>query len=356
MTWQPINLAKIADKPPVEPTIGSGNLIYPGARHLFSGEPESAKTIAAYAILLETIRSGRDVLLADWEMGPDLAKQRLREMGATDDDLERLHYVEPDRAPTADDYHQFSHVGLAAFDASAGAYDVAGLDDNARKDVERFAATYIRPLWHAGVATILLDHVVKAKDNRGRYSIGSERKMGGVDVHLGFEVVKRISRGHDGLARIVTHKDRFGFLARPRAGELELRSDPDTHAITWTFQPASEETDNTDDWRPTALMEKVSNYLRRQQAPVSRSTISRDVTGKREYLLTAIDHLVRDGYAAETPGDRKAKLVTYLHPFPPVPDPFPPVPGNGSPDQFPVPPLSRGERERVDLALERDNQ
>lgn len=90
---------------------------------------------------------------------------------------------------------------LAVFDASAGAFDAAGLDDNARKDVERFSALFIRPLWHAGVATILIDHVVKAKDHRGRYSIGSERKMGGVDVHLGFEVVEQISRGQDGLAR-----------------------------------------------------------------------------------------------------------------------------------------------------------
>mgnify|MGYP003532915860 CR=1 FL=1 len=40
------------------------------------------------------------------------------------------------------------------------------------------------------------------------------------------------------LVRIDTHKDRAGFLPDV-AAELELESDPDTHAITWTFRAAS---------------------------------------------------------------------------------------------------------------------
>jgi hypothetical protein len=51
------------------------------------------------------------------------------------------------------------------------------------------------------------------------------------------------SRGRTGLVRIVTHKDRFGFLARPRAAELELRSDPDTFAVSWAFRPATNGTE-----------------------------------------------------------------------------------------------------------------
>jgi hypothetical protein len=357
MSWHPKNLRYVTDKPKVEPTIGTGRIVYPATRHAFSGEPESGKTIAAYAIALEEIRSGNLVILADFEMGEDMATERFIEMGATVDDLESLLYVEPDHAPSADEYdnliYQAETVGtptLAIFDASAGAYDAADLDDQHRKDVERFARSFVTPLWKRGLSTLVIDHVTKSRESRGRYSIGSERKLGGVDVHLGFERVKTLSRGTDGLMRLVVHKDRRGFLTRPTAADLVLQSDPLTHAITWQFRPPTSETTG-DEWRPTGLMEKVSNYLQRQREPVSRSQICRDVKGKREYLLAAIDHLVLEGHAAETAGDRNAKLVAYLHPFPPVPDQFPPVPENGSTDQFPVPPSLEGERERVDQAL-----
>ena len=54
--------------------------------------------------------------------------------------------------------------------------------------------------WSAGART------------RGAFAIGSERKVGGVDVHLCFEVVLPIKRGGRGLYKIVTHKDRLGRL------------------------------------------------------------------------------------------------------------------------------------------------
>jgi len=93
MSWDPINLAKIEERPPLEPTLGGLGLVYPGKRHVFSGPPESAKTLAAYAIALEIIRSGGSVVLIDFEMGPFDARDRLLELGATEPDFERLHYV-----------------------------------------------------------------------------------------------------------------------------------------------------------------------------------------------------------------------------------------------------------------------
>lgn len=77
MSWEPIDLAKLEPRPVSFPSIGGVNLIYPGKRHVFSGAPESAKTIAAYAIMLEEIRLGGNVLLIDFEMGPWDARERL---------------------------------------------------------------------------------------------------------------------------------------------------------------------------------------------------------------------------------------------------------------------------------------
>jgi hypothetical protein len=82
-----------------------------------------------------------------------------------------------------------------------------------------------------GTSRIVLDHVVKNSDNRGKYAIGSERKTGGADVHLSFDTTTPISRGNVGRFKITTHKDRHGHLKRGHVADLELRSDPTTHAI-----------------------------------------------------------------------------------------------------------------------------
>jgi hypothetical protein len=155
------------------------------------------------------------------------------------------------------------------------------------------------------VTTLLIDHVTKNAEGRGKYAIGSERKTGQPEVQLGLEVVKPLHRGATGLVRIVTHKDRPGHLTRPAAAELELRSDPETHAISWTFQERSGTTPGTsgNDWRPTVLMDRVLEYVTRYPEPISRSALANAVQGKREYVLRAIDALVRDQLLA--PDGRK---------------------------------------------------
>src|SRR4029077_9321307 len=127
-----------------------------------------------------------------------------------------------------------------------------------------FARTVTTPLWHSNVASILLDHVVKKAGERGKFVIGSERKGGGADVHLGFETVTAISRGDHGLYKLIVHKDRFGHLHRPKAAEFVVESDPLTHAITATFvlETADQaDSETSGEWLPTEIMQKVSRWL-----------------------------------------------------------------------------------------------
>lgn len=140
-------------------------------------------------------------------------------------------------------------VVLDSFDPLLGLH---GLDPNASADVDGFYRTVVEPLRTHGSAVVLLDHVAKARDTRGRFAIGSQRKIGAAEVALGFETVTPSARGRTGLARIITHKDRLGHLPRPRAAELELRSDPDTGAVSWTLRAAQDATGDT--FRPTNLM------------------------------------------------------------------------------------------------------
>jgi hypothetical protein len=316
-SWTPRNLAEMEDTPPVQPTLGGLSLCYPGKRHVFSGPQESAKTLAAYVIGLSVVRAGSSVVLIDFEMGPWDAKTRLRELGASDEELGRFPYVAPETKAT--------EVAIAALvecapalvivDAAAGAYDLQELDDNKRGDVERFTRFYVNGFWKAGIATIVLDHVTKNAETRGNYAIGSERKVGGADVHLGFTVVKPISRGTKGVYKITTHKDRGGCLKRGVLCEFDLESDPDTHFISWQFkQPAVVDDEHT--FRPTVKMEQASRWLEKQlEENVPMSHIEKGIGGDREAGRLAIQLLVDEGNFREKAGPRNARLMTLVRPY-----------------------------------------
>jgi hypothetical protein len=154
-----------------------------------------------------------------------------------------------------------------------------GLDGLKTGDVERFYRDVVDPLRTHGGAVVILDHLPKATEGRGKWAIGSERKIGACDVHLGLEVIHPFGRGKTGKAKITTHKDRHGYLPRPRAGELELTSDPETELITWQITLADQE-QNTEPFRPTFLMQRISEYLELQTEPVSRNSVEQNVKGK----------------------------------------------------------------------------
>ena len=318
MTWDPVNLAKLEERPLLTPSLGGIGLVYPGKRHVFSGPPESAKTLAAYTIALAEIRAGGVVILIDFEMGPYDARERLRDLGATDEAFAHLFYVEPE-APATEAVMRELLVWkptLVIVDASVGAYDLQGLDDNKRKDVEQFASVWVDTFRFHDVATILLDHVPKNADGRGRFAIGSERKVGGADVHLGFEVVQPVRRGGEGLYRVIVHKDRLGHLHRPKAAEFVLTSDPETHAITATFAlESSDQSEDGQQWEPTVLMQRVSEFLAAMTEPVSRNRVETSIHGRAVYLRQALDALVRGGYASETPGRAGARLYALVKPY-----------------------------------------
>jgi hypothetical protein len=317
-SWLPQNLADLPDQPPEPPTLGGFGIVYHGKRHVFSGPQESAKTLAAYAIGIETLRAipNRYIAIIDFEMGHRSARTRLRELGATNPELARILYIEPEVPANIDRIALLVALQpqLVIIDAAAGAYALQGLDDNNRGDVEKFAALYTNAFFQAGIATITLDHVVKNTETRGKYAIGSERKTGGVDVHLGFDTILPIKRGSTGLYKITTHKDRDGWHERGRLADLHLTSHPDTHTITWEWRQTEHDPEGHVQL-PTTLMERVSHFLEAQDEPVTRNQIVLNVKGNAEFVRKAIDHLVGLKFAEEASGSNRARLYTVTRPF-----------------------------------------
>lgn len=314
-TWIDLTSPEYAT-PPDPPAIEG--MLYAGRRHVISGPPESTKTLVAYLLLLSALRSGEGVAILDFEMGPHAAVTLLRELGATEQEVADVHYTEPAAPPTTVDIARLVGLGIGycLLDAAAGAYDATGLDDNSRKDAETFAGHWIRPLWQNGIATIVIDHVTKNADTRGKFAIGSERKTGQADVHLSLEALKPLHRGGTGLVKINVHKDRPGHLPRPTLYVIDLTSDPHTHRITWELrQPAPVET-AAGTFHYTIYMERVSRVMETSPNHTwSRNELETETKGGRDFIRSAIDSLHLTGHISESEGARGAREYTLLKPF-----------------------------------------
>ena len=295
-------------------------LFYLGANHVLSGESESLKTWLALAAAVEELKAGHGVLWVDGDdVGAGAILERLLLLGASEADVSNLFaYVLPDEPLDQEILRDVLAIvrdcscRLAVFDGFNPLLDLHGFDPNSGVEVERFYRL-IDPIRKMSVATVLTDNVVKSKESRGAWAIGSERKKSKAEVHLGMRTLEPLVRGGAGRAKIDVHKDRPGHLTRPSPGLFVVENSDG--ACSWQIQP-DESRDDEGAFRPTALMAKVSRYLELHgdESP-SRNQIEQGVQGKGEYVRIAIDRLIEEGYAAGFSGPRGAKLVRLERPF-----------------------------------------
>ena len=341
-SWQPIDLVALGDVSPLEASISG--LAYPGGLHLIYGEPEATKSWLCLILALEEIRAGRRVVFVDLETNARLIRARLVDLGATADELERLHYIAPSEPISGKQIQTDLDALLATcapslivIDALAGALALHSFDGNSNADVETFYAVTLAPFRATEAAIVLVDHVVKNREERGRWPIGAQRKLGGADVGLLIEPVSAFSRGRTGLARIRVQKDRNGALQRPYAAELELSSDADTGRITWEIRQAEREGSCEFVFKPTWYMEQVFAWLK-EHGPASRNAAVDGIGRKRAFVLDAIRNLLIEGTVCETIGPNRAKLLSVVPSSEKFPEPSGTTedlePGNL---QFPVP-------------------
>ncbi len=200
---------------------------------------------------------------------------------------------------------------------------------------------------------MLIDHVTKNTETRGRYMIGSERKLGGIDVHLGLELVGQpLTRGGSAVVKVRVHKDRGAHLSRPVATELHLHSDPESHHLTWEWKAPASALTTTGEWWPTIYMERVSRHLE-QHGPMSRTAVYKAGLGKRELLVQSVGYLLQAGNLTED-GSLLVPTVPFRHDQAGslVPKPFPAVPGTENPTGSPGSPAYKAGTGNGELADE----
>jgi hypothetical protein len=316
-SWIPSSLIQLAAHPPAPPTIG--NILYPGKRTLLSGETESLKTWLALILAKAEMELEIPVAWVDLDdMGAGALLQRLRALQVPDSTIDEFFfYYQPEERLKGEQLQdvlmQLTVTGtrMMVIDAFTPALHLHGLSPDSNIDIEAFWKDVADPIAKTGTAPVVIDHVVKDKDSRGKYASGSERKASGATVHIGSHTLNALAIGTTGRTLLTTHKDRPGYLPRPTIGVLTLASDG-----AWIdYRLDADKSHDTGTFRPTVLMQRISQKLEPLDEPVSRAWVETTIKGNRQAIRTALDTLASEGHLEQITGPRNSHMFTSLKPY-----------------------------------------
>lgn len=340
-SWAPLALDDVLDGsyepelPTLLPRIDGAFLLYPARIHSLHGESESGKSLVAQAEAARLIRDAHDVLFIDFESDRSAVVGRLLELGATSQQI-RAHftYVRPEVDP-----RKFPHereaiaallgkpYALAVIDGVTEALGIFGASTKDNDDITAFMRLLPRTVARlTGAAVVLVDHVTKDSEGRGRFAIGGQAKMAALDgAAYVVEVVDALGRGRRGVVVLRVAKDRPGGV-RARAGEFR-KTDRTQEAARIVIDSTEghpgpairvevrQPTEAGAEFRPTHLMQKVSELLEGSHEPMSQRTIAAAVGGRAEVARAAVALLVRDHYVKAEHGPRNSTLHSSIQPY-----------------------------------------
>jgi hypothetical protein len=309
-SWSPLDLGPVlsGDREPVRPEIlgeAGRALLYPGKVHAIYAEPEALKTWLALEACRPILTAGGSVMFFDYEDNEGEIVERLRALGVSDDAINKdFIYVRPTERIGS----QWKRVAalvvwvkpdLVVIDGVTEAMTVEGLKLESNTDVAVFYERLTRPIAKLGPAVLMVDHVVKSRDDRGRYALGGGTKLSGVDgAAFRVETADPFGRGLTGRFRLYVTKDRPGFVSGQAVGlkrlvaEVVAVSNDDGSEVSITLeQPQGP----VSDWKPTRYMERMSRHLEDFPDGLSLRVWLQGVDGGRKYKEQAIDQLVAAG-------------------------------------------------------------
>jgi len=300
---------EVSDAPALLSRSDGQCLLYPGRVHAFNAETESGKSWIALYSCVQEIEAENHVVYIDFEDQAKGITDRLKDLGLTQESIhEFFHYTRPSDAISA----QSKELIKASVESMGptlviidGVTEVMAMNswsiiDN--DDVAKFLEALPRPIARLGPAVVLIDHVVKNKEGRGKFGIGGQHKLAGIDgAAFGLEVLRPFGRERDGLARIVITKDRPGHLYKA-ATDTKVVAHMRLLSLGGQVNLALVCPDGAgdDDHSPRLeLMEKITRHMEYQTEPQSKNAIRKAVTGASSQIIEAIMFLVDGGHLAE---------------------------------------------------------
>ena len=358
-SWQFEDLAQLASgiELPPTPTVfqredGQG-LFYRGAVNDLHGEPGCGKSMIAQIATAQELKADRDVIYIDYEDSARNVVKRLLLLGVTGEQIvQHLHYVRPSAKPSSptsldgwkETLDYADTATLAIIDGVTSCLAYAGLDSNSGDDIAAWYNTMPRLISACGPAVVLIDHVVKSKDNRGRYAGGSMQKLALIDgISYSVDMTKPVGKGVRGTIVIKSGKDRISEIEEHcavswssngshlrEAARIEINStDPKLMRVTIArpnMMPSDETTRQRGLERPTGLMEKISRIIENAPEEPNQTEIIELLkddgsSARKTTVLTAINRLLEGGWISNRSGRNNRNIYASVRPYRQMDDP-----------------------------------
>ena len=309
-------------------------LFYKGKINALVGESESGKTWVALHAVAQCLQVGQSVIYIDFEDSGRGILSRLRSLGISNEQFATFTYANPDENLQLEQRVDLVEAlamqapDFIVVDGVNASMTLLGLDLTSNRDATFFSQQLLKPLALSGAAVVTIDHVTKSKDNRGNYAIGAQAKRADVNgVAIMVEVEEPFGRGMTGILNLKVTKDRPGHVRAISkeakfVGRVILRSQVDGSVKMVVEAPPAD----ANRLRPTHLMESVSKLLEAASAPLSKTSVVKEIKGKTEWVLVACQVLVDEKFVAVENGSRNSLNLRSLKPFREESDPNAGVP------------------------------
>lgn len=313
---------------PEQPTIlcrsDGGGLLYPGKMHVFQSEPSSGKSWLALYAVIEVLDLGGSAGYLDFEDTPIGILTRLRNLGASEEALsQRFYYANPTgRFGPAERLSFFAaldrlNMDLVVIDGVGESLSREGFSEDKADDVIRWTDILPRPIARTGAAVLMLDHVAKDPEQRGRWARGSGAKLAAVDGAT-YQIKVRVpfSRHRSGRFDLIVAKDRPGGVGAIGQNVATVHVEP--HAggelVTIRIEPHTDDQAPTDTWKPTIIMGKVHQALEDASVPMTATGLTALVHSDKPALVKeAIARLIAEGFIGWT--GKRPKALRILKPY-----------------------------------------
>jgi hypothetical protein len=198
------------------PAVLVEDVLLEGKTHAVYGPSGFGKTYVLLWLALRVMERGAPVIIFDNENNVSIMAERLEQLGADPDQIDRLlHYHPFPELPTTDEGRLLYEArldrikpGLVGFDSWISFLASNGLDENSSNDISTFSAHYLQPARRRGITTLMLDHV----PHDGNHARGSTRKRDEVDVMWSLGRLLPFDRDRVGTITLTRVKDREGWV------------------------------------------------------------------------------------------------------------------------------------------------
>jgi hypothetical protein len=314
-SWADIDLGPALDGSYVRPETGilfrddGLGLFYPGKEHSLYGETESGKSWIALIATAQVLIAGGRVMYTDLESDMFEMVERLVALGVPEwAILDRLSYINPedglkDSAVNAAELsRKFQKpYQLVVIDSMNEALGLDGMSSMSTDDVTKWMRVVPRMIAKAcGAAILIIDHVTKSGESRGRFAIGSQAKLASVSgASFVVEPESPLGRGLVGEIVIRIAKDRPGTL---RGKAAEWRAADRTQEIARIVVDATDASKLIvkvngpvpDDERPT-LQDSVIKLIDEHPWEYTKKQIVEKIKGKDTEVADAVRALLLTG-------------------------------------------------------------